>query len=568
MGILSMFASVQVNLLNPVIIRNIIDQVLVNKDTTNLYFLVSSIILLSVLTGALGFSNRYFNEKAGEQTVYSLRNRMFDKIQSQSLSFLNQQETGQLLAKITSDLEIVKSYLSREFRLGLNAVYYFIAIGMTIYLTQKSFLIIFIILLPILLVISVVYGLKARPLFKERRKQYSLLSSHIQEKIQAIETVRAFAQEDREENIFGEANKKYFDLFIKSVIVRRLTLPVAVLLVSFGSIAILYIGGMDIISGRSDVTPGQLVQFNLYMLMLTTPTRLLGNFITGYTRTKVSAERVFDLINSDVEIIDPDNPVIKDIDGKVEFHNVSFGYENMRPILIDISIQMEPGEIIGIIGGTGSGKSTLIQLIPRFFDPIEGYIKIDDIDIRDYQLENLRKNIGIVSQETFLFSRSIRDNIAFGKSDATIDDIIKASRVAQAHEFIEKFPEGYDTIVGERGITLSGGQQQRLSIARALLINPSILIFDDSTASIDATTENELQEALNTLIKNRTTIIISQKISSLRKAGKILVLDHGEIIEEGTHDYLIALKGIYYEVYRTQEDEELMSELEIILGGN
>ncbi len=568
MGILSMFASVQVNLLNPVIIRNIIDQVLVNKDTTNLYFLVSSIILLSVLTGALGFSNRYFNEKAGEQTVYSLRNRMFDKIQSQSLSFLNQQETGQLLAKITSDLEIVKSYLSREFRLGLNAIYYFIAIGMTIYLTQKNFLIIFIILLPILLVISVVYGLKARPLFKERRKQYSLLSSHIQEKIQAIETVRAFAQEDREENIFGEANKKYFDLFIKSVIVRRLTLPVAVLLVSFGSIAILYIGGMDIISGRSDVTPGQLVQFNLYMLMLTTPTRLLGNFITGYTRTKVSAERVFDLINSDVEIIDPDNPVIKDIDGKVEFHNVSFGYENMRPILIDISIQMEPGEIIGIIGGTGSGKSTLIQLIPRFFDPIEGYIKIDDIDIRDYQLENLRKNIGIVSQETFLFSRSIRDNIAFGKSDATIDDIIKASRVAQAHEFIEKFPEGYDTIVGERGITLSGGQQQRLSIARALLINPSILIFDDSTASIDATTENELQEALNTLIKNRTTIIISQKISSLRKAGKILVLDHGEIIEEGTHDYLIALKGIYYEVYRTQEDEELMSELEIILGGN
>lgn len=570
-GILSMFLQVQTQLLSPLVIGLFIDQVLTEGRTDNIYWLGGAVIAIAVISGIFGFGNRYFNDKAGFKTEYRLRNRMFDKIQSQSLSFLNQQESGKLMAKMTSDLNIIKSYLSREFRLGLNAIYYFVSIGITIYITQASFMVIFFVLLPVLVVISFIYGKKARPLFRARRQQYSILSTHIQEKIYAIETVRSFAQEEYEKSRFRKSNREYLQLFVKSVVIRNLTLPLAVLLVSLGSVSILYIGGYEIIThslGIGDVTLGQLVQFNLYMITLTTPTRLLGDFLTGYTQTNVSAKRVFDLLNSENTIVDPVDPVSVDrFDGKIEFDHVSFVYEQMRPILNDISISVEPGEIIGIIGGTGSGKSTLIQLIPRFFDPVAGEIRIDGIDIRRYRLEELRRNIGIVSQETFLFSRTIRENIAFGKPDAQMEDIERVARIAQAHDFIMEFPDGYDSIVGERGITLSGGQQQRLSIARALLIDPTILIFDDSTASVDATTESEIQEAIEQLVRDRTTIIISQKISSLRKAKQILVLDMGEIIEQGTHEELLALGGIYQEINNTQEDRELQAEIEIILGG-
>ncbi|MDH5402246.1 MAG: ABC transporter ATP-binding protein/permease [Candidatus Heimdallarchaeota archaeon] len=569
-GILCMFLGVQARLTTPIFIRLIIDEVLIAKSPDNLLLYCLSIILIAVFAGFFNYGNRYFNDKAAETTTFRLRNQIFEKLQNQSMGYLNKQETGQLLTKSTSDIDIIRSYLAREFRIGLNSFYYYISIGIIIYFTQPRFLVIFLLILPVLFGISFVYGVKTRPLIRESRRYSGVLSNHIQESIESIDVVRSFSRETHEIERFERSNDNYLKLVLKSQIIRGLTLPVAVLIVSLSSVLILYFGGSQIITDpNSKITIGQLIQFNLYLLELTTPTRLLGAFIEGYTRVNVSGERVFGIIYSEIEIKERNNAIsLEKLDGKITLSGVSFGYESEQKILDNISFTVNAGEIIGFLGTSGSGKTSLINLIPRFFDPTEGNVYIDDIELRDYNLEFLRKNIGIVSQETFLFSRTIRENICFGKIDASDEEIIAASQTAQAHNFIMEFPDGYDTIVGEKGITLSGGQQQRISIARSLLINPKILILDDSTSSVDATTENEIQIALDQLLKNRTTLIVTQKVSSLRKAQQIIILENGKIIESGDHITLMQLKGIYSKIYSTQEDPKLKEELNIILEGD
>ncbi|OLS27380.1 MAG: putative multidrug export ATP-binding/permease protein [Candidatus Heimdallarchaeota archaeon LC_2] len=568
-GIFAMFAGVQANLFQPLLIQKIIDEIIIEGNSENFILYTLGIFGLAVVAGIFNYSNRYFNDKAAEKTIFNLRNIAFEKLQHQSLRYYNAQSTGQIISKVTSDMEIIKSYLRRNFRLGLNSIYYYTSIGLIIYFTQPRFLIVFFLLLPLLFGISLIYAKKTRPLFKQRRREYGEISNLVQESIGSIETIRAYTQEDYELKQFEQKNQEYLDLYIKTEVIRRLTLPVALLLVSFGSVAILYIGGLQIITSSSSgngITIGQLIQFNLYMLQLTTPTRLLGNFIVGYTQVNVSGNRVLEIVYSESEIKEDDNAeILTNPAGGLEFVDVNFSYDDNYRVLSNVSLITNPGEKIAILGATGSGKTTLIQLIPRFFDPSSGLIKIDNKDIRLYTLNSLRQAIGIVSQDTFLFSRSIRDNISFGKPNATESEIISAAKVAKAHEYIMRFPEAYDTIIGERGITLSGGQQQRLSIARTLLINPKILILDDSTSSVDAQTESEIQEALKTLLENRTTIIITQKISSARLADMIYVMDQGEIVEKGTHEELNELKGLYYEIYKTQEDPKIREELLTIL---
>lgn len=571
-GIFAMLAGVQANLFQPLLIQRIIDEIIIEGNSDNFILYTLGIFGLAVIAGIFNYSNRYFNDKAAEKTIFNLRNVAFEKLQEQSLRYYNTQTTGQLISKVTSDMEIIKGYLRRNFRLGLNSIYYYISIGLIIYFTQPRFLVVFLFLLPLLFGISLLYAKKTRPLFQQRRREYGEISNLVQESIGSIETIRAYTQEDYELKNFERKNKEYLDLYIKTEVIRRLTLPVALLLVSLGSVAILYIGGLQIITSTSTndgITIGQLIQFNLYMLQLTTPTRLLGNFIVGYTQVNVSGGRVLEIVYSESEIQENVNAqTLTNPSGKLEFSNVNFSYDDNYLVLTDVTLATKPGEKIAILGATGSGKTTLIQLIPRFFDPTSGQIKIDDNDIREFTLNSLRRTIGIVSQDTFLFSRSIRDNISFGKPEASEQEIISAAKSAKAHEYIMSFPKGYDTVIGERGITLSGGQQQRLSIARTLLINPKILILDDSTSSVDAQTESEIQEALETLLVNRTTIIITQKISSARLADMIYVMDHGKIVEKGNHEELNLLKGLYHEIYKTQEDPEVREELLTILRGS
>ncbi len=563
-GILCMFGGVQVLLLNAVVFAKFVDDIIIGRQLEKVWLYPIEFILLGLARSGLNYGNRYFNDKGGYLSTFRLRNQMFEKMQHQSMNFLSKETAGQILAKMTSDIEVIRSYLSRNFRVGLNAIYYYISIGLTIYFVEPTILLLYIFLLPILFVISYIYGRKVRPVIKARQKEFGKISNEIQEKITGIEVVKAFGSEKREMERFEKKARRYYKLYLKSVIINRLSIPLAVFIISMASVFVVVQGGIIIIRDPSSgLTVGDLVLINLFMLQLRTPTRLFGSFLMGYNSVTISGQRVFSFLYAEEDIKNKDGAYpLKITDGTIEFQDVSFEYENGRKVLSNINLLMKGGETVAILGSSGSGKSTLVQLIPRFYDPTFGRIAIDGQNIQDVELQSLRESIGIVSQEPFLFSRSVRDNISFGKPEATMEEIKEAAQIARADEFIEKLPQKYDTIIGERGITLSGGQQQRLAIARAVLVKPKILIFDDSTSSVDAQTEYELQTRLAELFEGRTIVIITQKLSSVRFADHIVILDEGRIIEEGTHEKLLNERGIYYELYCMQKGmkEEVIQE--------
>ena len=562
LGIGAMFAGTQLSLLTSIIFGRFVDEVIVPKDASRFWLYPILFLLATLLLSFMNYCNRYFNDKGGYRTIYRLRDQMFKKIQSQSLNYLSTETPGQVLAKTTSDLDVIRSYLSRNFRVGLNALYYYISIGLTIYFIEKQFLLVYFTLLPILFIISAYYGRTVRPIIKLRREEFGKMSSDIQEKVEGIEVIKAFGAEDIETETFRQKAQNYLDLYLKTVIIRNLSIPLAVFIVSAASVLVVIQGGILIINGTvAGLTVGELILLNLFMLQLRTPTRLFGNFIVGINSVTISGRRVFSLLHSEEDIKDePDAKPLIIQEGTITFDDVSFSFDGRSKVLDNLNFTIEGGKTVAILGSSGSGKSTLIQLIPRFYDPTEGRILIDGQDIKQVTVDTLRKSIGIVTQETFLFSRSVRDNIAFGKPDATDEEIKEAARLARADEFIERLPQGYDTIIGERGITLSGGQQQRLAIARCLLVRPKILIFDDSTSSIDAKTEYELHKEISGLLEGRTILIVTQKLSSVRFAEKIIVLDEGEIIEEGTHEQLMENRGIYKEIVQTQTTFQLEKE--------
>jgi ABC-type multidrug transport system fused ATPase/permease subunit len=339
-------------------------------------------------------------------------------------------------------------------------------------------------------------------------------------------------------------------MMMEAVKLRAIFSPIGSLIIGFSLALILWYGGIQIIKDQFSID--LLFVFISYVFMLVRPIIMLGFIWTGYQRMLAAADRVFEIIDAVPEVKDKPNAVsLPSIKGHVVFENVSFGYDKDKLVLQDINLEAKPGETVALLGPTGSGKSTIIRLIPRFYDVTSGRILIDGYDIRDVKIRDLRKHIGIVSQETFLFNMTVKENIAFGKPNASMDEIIRVAKIAQAHDFIMKLPKGYDTLVGERGVTLSGGQQQRIAIARALLMDPKILIMDDSTSSVDVDTEYEIQQALSALLKNRTAFIVTQRISTIRNADKIVVIDDGRIVEEGDHESLMAKKGMYYRLYQT-----------------
>jgi ATP-binding cassette subfamily B protein len=365
-----------------------------------------------------------------------------------------------------------------------------------------------------------------------------------------VKVVRAFAKENLEEQKFTEKSKDYFNTNLRVAKLRALHIPPMEFMAGLGTVFIILYGGTQVMSG--EITIGTLVAFNSYLLLLLMPMRFLG-FITAFIQRAIAgAKRIFEIVDAVPEVKDKPNAIeLPPINGHVKFENVSFSY-GQEPVLKNVAFEAKPGETIALLGTTGSGKSSIISLIPRFYDLNQGKLTIDGFDIRDVKIESLRKHIGIVHQETFLFSSTIKENIAYSKPHATMEEITNAAKSAEAHEFITSFPQGYNTIVGERGSTLSGGQRQRIAIARALLKDPKILILDDSTSSVDIETEYQIQKALQTLLKNRTTFVITQRLSTIKNAHKIIVLDQGQIVETGTHDELIEKKGMYKRIHETQ----------------
>ncbi len=515
-----------------------------------LMFLALEILLLTGIAGIFSFIQRYVNAYFSQRIVYDVRNDAFASLQRQSFAFYDKAQVGQLMSRTTTDVERINRFLDWQFLGFVNSLLMlggaFLAMtSMNLELTLISFII-----APFIFLVVYRYGSLIRPITRTVRDKYGVLTSALWENLTGIRVVRAFAREEFEKEKFHKTNEEYLDLGITRVKIRSSYMPLINLLTGIGTIIILWYGGFLYMRGQ--LTIGGLTRFNIYLGMLLRPMWLLGMMWGGYQQMAAAGERVFEIVDATPEIKDkPEALELPAIHGQIKFNDVSFGYDKDRLTLKNLSLEAKPGETIALLGPTGSGKSTVIRLLPRFYDVTSGSIIVDGYDIRDIKLNSLRQQIGIVAQETFLFAMTVKENIAYGKPNATMDEIREAAKIAKAHDFIMALPKEYETMVGERGVTLSGGQQQRIAIARALLMNPKILILDDSTSSVDVDTEYEIQQALKALLKDRTTFVITQRVSTIRNADKIVVLENGEIAEEGTHETLMAKKGAYYQIYQT-----------------
>jgi len=542
----------------PLLIRDAIDDVItplargldVELGKGMLFVLMLKIVGFTVVVGLFSFIRRYAGTYFSQKVVYDIRNDVFVSLQNQSFAFYDKTHTGQLLAKVTTDMDRIRRFVGFQLAFLMTSVILLVVALYTMFSINTMLTLFLLPIMPCIFGTFYLFGKKIRPVFTEIREQYGSLTSVLHEAITGIRVVRAFAQEDFERKKFTSKNDKYFETVLASAKIRAFYIPLVGFLLALGTITIFWYGGSEVIEGT--LTIGNLVAFNAYLAMLTMPMRFFGMFISGFHRTMAAGDRIFEVMDAERQIKEkPDALALPKLNGHVKFENVSFSYEKRRPILKNITFDAKPGETVALLGATGSGKSTIIRLIPRFYDVSSGKITVDNYDVRDVKLKSLRNQIGIVAQETFLFSMSIKENIAYGKPEAKMDEIVAVAKAARAHEFISALPSGYDSRLGERGVTLSGGQRQRVAIARALLMNPRILILDASTSSVDVETEYEIQQALRALLKNRTAFVITQRVSTIRNADKIVVLEKGEIAEDGTHETLMAKKGVYYQIYQT-----------------
>jgi len=522
-------------------------------DTNRVMLLVFSLslIVFASLEGILSYTQRYILEIISQRAGFDMREDMYESLLEKSFSFYDRQRTGQLMARATGDINMLGRFFNFGLRLAVSNFLLLALVLYSMYSISVKLTLVSAFILPFLLATTLSFSTKIRPMWQAVREQYGEITSTLQENLSGVRVIRGFSREEYEERKFWEELMKYFEINLKMTRLRAIFRPLASLISSVGVIIIIMYGGTLVIQNKLSL--GSVVAFYFYLARLMGPVRMLG-FLTGmFVRAQAAAERVFEVIDAEVEVHDkPDAVKLEEVKGHVKFEDVWFSYDGDNMVLKGINLEVNPGQTIAILGATGSGKSSIINLIPRFYDVTRGSIKLDGLDIRDIKIKSLRSHIGIVRQDPFIFRTTIRENIAYGVDNPSEEMLRRAARQAKIHDFIESLPDKYDTRVGERGVTLSGGQKQRIAIARALLKNPKILILDDSTSSVDTQTEYEIQQALDELLDNRTTFIITQRLSSVKKADYIVVLEDGEIIEEGTHEALMQRNGVYRRLYETQ----------------
>jgi len=515
------------------------------------------IVLFAVARGVFSFGQNFLSQSLSENIAFDLRNDLFSKIQRLSFSYHDRNRTGQLMIRATDDVERLRTFIGQGLLLALQALILLTGTLVILFFTNARLTLVVLPVLPLAMIIFAVFGAVAQPLFIEVQKRLGRVNTTLQENLAGLKVVKAFTSERREEKRFHEGIDDLLEQRVKVSRVFSFLFPFIFLIANLGQAAALYFGGRQIVNGT--LTIGEWQKFSLYLIYVFIPMGQLGFIISLMAQAGASADRIFEILDAQNEVENKTGAVdLGDVAGRVEFRDVTFRYfSGTEPVLSHISFAAEPGQTVALLGATGSGKSSIINLIPRFYDVSEGQVLIDGRDVRDVTLESLRQHIGIVLQETVLFSGTIRDNIAFGRPDATDEEVIAAAKAAAAHDFIAAFPQGYDTPVGERGATLSGGQKQRVAIARALLLDPHILILDDSTSNVDLTTEYEIQKALDRLMEGRTSFVIAQRISTVLNADLILVLDKGMIVARGTHEELMENSAIYADIYHSQLAEDV-----------
>lgn len=556
------------NLAVPRIIQTVIDEGILHGNTLSL--IRSSLLLfgLGLASALLGLGNRYISERVAAHVGYDLRNRMYDHIQYLPFSYHDHAQSGQLISRCIEDVRSIEKFAGSSIPELIRFI--MLTLGILGVMLSVNRELAFISLLPMipLVIMTGWFGTKIGKLFFEVDKAVGEVSNRLQENVTGVQVVRAFAREDFEINRFKSANMDVFRKWLHVIDEWARIMPTTNWLITIGTILILYFGGQMVIDGI--LTVGAVVAFNAYLLMMAEPAQALTGLVNAGGEAAAGAQRVFEILDTEPAIRSgKEARILSALKGEIEFRNVSLKYqdENIHS-LSEIDLKVGQNKIVALIGPTGSGKTSLVNLIPRFYDATTGTVTVDGFDVRDVELTSLRRQIGIVLQTSLLFSDTIRANIAYGRPEATEEEIIAAAKAAQAHEFITGFTKGYDTIVGERGVTLSGGQRQRVAIARALLMNPRILILDDSLSSVDMQTERLIQTALDVLMEGRTTFVIAHRLSTVRRADMILVMDKGRIVEQGTHEELLKVDGLYKEIHDLQlvQREDDFEGVQPILG--
>ncbi|MCD6484110.1 MAG: ABC transporter ATP-binding protein [Candidatus Odinarchaeota archaeon] len=548
-SLMSMLIYVMLNLMIPLILREIIDNAIINANIQYLLYLSLAVVGIAVAGSAFSYARRYFLQLLAQQVIYDVRNDLYGHVLQLSFSFFDKKETGQIMSRITQDVENLRRLVAMGIVMLLSAIITIISSVFVMFTLNVELTLITLLVFPFMILGSLKFGRTIRPKFYIAQKRLGSLTSVVQQNIVGIRVVKAFSQEEKEIEKFRKKNKEYFDITVETAKIRAKYIPALVALVGINALVIFWYGGNLVIKGL--LTLGTLIAFYSYLIQLAFPVRFLGFFFVFFQNALASADRIVEIINAKGAIEKDGNIELKDLKGHIVFDHVYFKYED-RYILEDMSFEINPGEKVAIVGTTGSGKSTIIRLIPRFYDVTKGRILIDGYDVRDLKLSSLREKIGLVPQETFLFGGTILQNLTFGNPNAKMEEIIRAAKLANIHDFIMSLPKGYYTRIGERGITLSGGQKQRLAIARALLKDPKIIIMDDSTASVDLKTEREIQKALDTALKGRTAILITQRIPTIRRSDKIIVIDNKRVVGVGTHDELYETNEVYRKIYDAQ----------------
>jgi len=549
---LSLLIVTATNLFSPQLLRLVIDQG-IRAQNFNVILLTSLGLLgVAIVRDSFTFTQGYWSERASQGAAYDMRNAIFTRLEHLSFSYHDKAQTGQLMTRVTNDVETVRTFTGNGILQLLNAVVMLIGSATILLITNWKLALVALLIIPAILGIFLFFLTKIGPRFRIVQQKLGNLNTVLQENLAGVRVVKAFVREPYEQERYRNANNSLLQENLVVVRGTSLTFPLIFFISNLGTLAIIWLGGEQVIGGSLSI--GELVAFTSYLSFLLLPVFILGSTITSLSQSAASAHRVFEIIDAPIEVEDkPDAVILPPARGSVIFENVSFRYAGSETLsLTDVSFVAEPGQTVAILGRTGSGKSTIINLIPRFYDVTSGSISLDGYDVRDVTLESLRSQIGIVLQESTLFSGTIRENIAYGRSNASEEEVEEAAKAAQAHDFIIGFPEGYTTIVGERGVGLSGGQRQRIAIARALLLNPPLLILDDSTSAVDAETEYQIQQALQRLLANRTTFIIAQRISTVRNAGKILLIDGGHLVAQGMHEALQQTSCLYCELLESQ----------------
>jgi ABC-type multidrug transport system fused ATPase/permease subunit len=526
----------------------VIDDALLNHDKQKLWLYVGVIVALGVVSAVLMSGRRLISGKQALDVEMDMRQGLYSHFVRLSFGFYDRNQTGQLMSRATVDLQGVRFFLGYGLIFFFQNVLTVVSVTIVLFFFEWRLALVVLAVTPFIVGIAYRYSHVAHPTLREVQQKLADVATVAEENIVGVHVVKAFAQEPAEEAKFRVRNEALFGQTIKANRQRATYVPLLSFLPLLAQAAVLLVGARMVANGSLPV--GYYVSFNLYLALLVTPLRSLGMWVGQAQRATASGERIFQILDEPEDVADRPGAIeLPEGDGAIRFENVSFSYLPGRPVLEHLDLDVDAGRTVALIGHTGSGKTTVSSLVPRFYDVDSGRVLVDGVDVRDVKLASLRRSIGVITQDPFLFSTTVRDNIAFGLPELTDDEVERVAQLAQAHEFVERLPQGYDTVIGERGITLSGGQRQRIAIARALAVDPRILILDDATASVDATTEAHIRAGLREVMQGRTTLIIAHRLSTIALADEVVVLDRGRVRARGTHEELVETSSVYREIY-------------------